>query len=342
MTNALPKNHVSIPIRKIGILLVNLGTPEATSYWAMRSYLKEFLSDPRVIEVSRPVWWLILNAVILTFRPTKSGHAYEKIWNRELNESPLKTFTRGQAEKLANRFSEHDDIIVDWAMRYGKPPIAEGLNRLKHKGCDRVLMFPLYPQYSAATTASVFDKTADAMRAIRWQPTLRFVPPFFDDENYIKALATRTNEHLKSLTWKPEKVLISYHGLPQDYLTKGDPYHCHCQKTSRLLSTCLDVDPENIITTFQSRVGRKEWLRPYTDEVAVELAKSGVKNILVISPAFISDCVETLEELSIALAEEFMGAGGKKLSVAPCLNDSEVSIDLLARLANNELKGWIN
>ena len=339
MTIEKPSDHPSVQQGKTGVLLVNLGTPEATDYWSIRAYLKEFLSDPRVIETNRALWWVILNGIILTFRPKKSGHAYAQIWNQEKNESPLKTFTRNQAQKIAELFASDEKIIVDWAMRYGKPAIKTGIERLKEKGCDRILVFPLYPQYSATTTASVFDKTAEALASMRWQPTLRFVPPFYDDPLYIKALAKRTKDHLKQLDWQPDMIVVSYHGLPKDYLLKGDPYHCHCMKTTRLLNEQLKVDDKKIITTFQSRVGRQEWLRPYTDETINQLARDG-KNIVLISPAFISDCVETLEELSIGLAQEFANSGGKNFSVAPCLNDSDVSIDMLSKIIKRELKGW--
>lgn len=341
MRTPQPQDHPEIKPAKTGVLLVNLGTPEATDYWSMRTYLKEFLSDPRVIETNRALWWLILNLVILTIRPKKSGHAYAQIWNREKNESPLKTFTRAQSDKLAARFTGQETVMVDWAMRYGQPPIKQRLENLKQQGCERILVVPLYPQYSATTTASVFDKVADAMRTMRWQPALRYVPPFFDDDTYIKALAKRSNDHLASLDFEPEKIIISYHGLPKSYLEKGDPYHCQCLKTTRLLTKHLNANPDNVISAFQSRVGRQEWLRPYTDETVVELAKSGTRNIMVISPAFISDCVETLEELSIALKDDFLSAGGQNFSVAPCLNASEVSIDMLEKITTNELAGWL-
>jgi ferrochelatase len=328
------------PDSRIGILLVNLGTPEATSYWPMRAYLKEFLSDSRVIETNRALWWVILNGIILTFRPKKSGHAYARIWNRELDESPLKTFTRNQSEKLAAGFNDKA-IMVDWVMRYGQPAIKQGLVRLKQAGCDRVLVFPLYPQYSATTTASVVDKVAEAMKTMRWQPTLRFVPPFYNDRRYIKALALRTKEHIARLAWQPDKVIVSYHGLPKDYVEKGDPYYQHCLATSKSLADELGWNESYLQTTFQSRVGRKEWLKPYTDKTVLEAAKSGTKNLLLISPAFISDCVETLEELSIGLAEEFTRAGGENFTVAPCLNDSDVSIDLLKAICEDELQGWL-
>ncbi len=328
------------PKSKIGILLVNLGTPEATDYWPMRAYLKEFLSDPRVIETNRALWWVILNGIILTVRPKKSGHAYAQIWNKEKNESPLKTFSRDQAEKLSQSIG-NPNIIIDWVMRYGHPAIAQGLKRLKEHGCDKVLVFPLYPQYSATTTASVFDKVADAMKTMRWQPTLRYVPPFYDDPIYIKALAKRTNDYISSLDWIPERIFVSYHGLPQEYCDKGDPYYQHCIATTDALQSALNLDGVKLETTFQSRVGRKEWLKPYTDKTIVEAAKTGTKNILLISPAFISDCVETLEELSIGVAQEFKQAGGQNFTVAPCLNASDTSIKMLNAIVTRELQGWI-
>lgn len=324
---------------KTGILLINLGTPEATSYWPVRAYLKEFLSDPRVIEGNRAIWWLVLNGIILTIRPKKSGHAYAQIWNRELNESPLKTFTRGQMKKLQEKFSD-GSICIEWGMRYGHPAISASLDNLRKKGCDRILIFPLYPQYSATTTASVFDKVADAMKKLRWQPSLRFVPPFYNKPEYITALATRTSQHMKSLDWQPEKIIVSYHGLPEAYIEKGDPYYDQCIETTRLLREEMGETEDKMITTFQSRVGRMEWIKPYTDATIADLAAQGTKNIMLVSPAFISDCIETLEELSIGLAQEFAAAGGQNFSVAPCLNDSEVSIDMLEKITRDELKGW--
>ena len=326
--------------KKTGLLLVNLGTPEATSYWPMRAYLKEFLSDPRVIESNRALWWLILNGIILSIRPKKSGHAYAQIWNRELNESPLKTFTRAQSEKLQKSLAQ-TGVIVEWGMRYGKPAIKESMDKLRAKGCEQILIFPLYPQYSATTTASVFDKVADAMKKLRWQPTLRFVPPFYNNPQYISALADRTTGHMNSLSWQPEKIIVSYHGLPEAYVEKGDPYYDQCIETTNLLRSKMGVSEDIMITTFQSRVGRMEWVKPYPDAKLAELAAKGIRNVMLISPAFISDCVETLEELSIGLADEFAKAGGENFSVAPCLNDSQVSIELLDALARNELAGWI-
>ncbi len=335
----LPPGHPPIRQSKIGVLLVNLGTPEATSYWPMRRYLKEFLSDPRVIEVNRVLWWFILNVVILSFRPTKSGHAYEQIWNREKNESPLKTITRAQATGVAEALSEV--AIVDWAMNYGQPPIAERLQALKDQGCDRVLIFPLYPQYSAATTASVMDKLGKALEKIRWQPAIRVVPPYFAEAAYVNAIADSLKTYLKNLSWKPDRILMAFHGLPREYLDKGDPYHCQCQKTARLVRNKLGFSPEFMNVVFQSRFGRAEWLQPYAQETVEGLHKQGVKNLLIISPGFASDCVETLEELSIGLKETFEEKGGANFAVVPCLNASPVSLKMLESIVRNELKGWL-
>ncbi len=336
---ALPPGHPPIKPRKTGVLLINLGTPEATSYWPMRAYLKEFLSDRRVIEVNRALWWLILNGVILSFRPQKSGHAYAQIWNRDRNESPLKTFTRAQAEKL----SEHmpDRVIVDWGMRYGKPAIADRLLALQDAGCDRILLFPLYPQYSAATTATALDKAFLALGGMRWQPAIRTVSPYFDQPAYIEAVAQSLRTHLAGLAWKPDRILVAFHGLPREYLDKGDPYHCHCQKTARLLRETLGYSKDYMQLVFQSRFGRAEWLKPYAQDTVESLPEQGVKNLLMISPGFASDCVETLEELAIGLKETFEEKGGQNFSVVPCLNDSALSIDLIAQLAQHNLQGWI-
>jgi protoporphyrin/coproporphyrin ferrochelatase len=335
----LPPGHPPILPSRIGVLLVNLGTPEATSYWPMRRYLKEFLSDPRVIEINRILWWFILNIIILSFRPTKSGHAYEEIWNKERNESPLKTITRAQAEQLSVKLGK--DISVDWAMRYGQPPIAERLQALKEQGCDRILVVPLYPQYSAATTASVMDKLGAALQAMRWQPAIRVLPPYFAQTAYVDAIAESLQEHLDQLTWKPDRILMAFHGLPREYLDKGDPYHCQCQKTARLVRNKMGLSTDQLQLVFQSRFGRAEWLKPYAQDTVEELPKQGVKNLLIISPGFASDCVETLEELAIGLKETFEEEGGEHFDVVPCLNASVGSIQMLETLVRNELKGWV-
>jgi protoporphyrin/coproporphyrin ferrochelatase len=337
----LPPGHPPIQPRRVGLLLMNLGTPEATDYWSMRRYLKEFLSDARVIEINRVLWWIILNVIILSFRPTKSGHAYKQIWNKERNESPLKTYTRAQAEKLASALSGHKKLVVDWAMRYGKPPVVEKLQALQKQGCDRIVLFPLYPQYSAATTATALDKAYDALKAMRWQPAIRTVPPYFDHPAYIDAIAESLKDHLATLSWQPDRILIAFHGLPREYLDKGDPYHCHCQKTARLVRQKLGYSADFAQIVFQSRFGRAEWLKPYAQETVENLPVQGVKNVVMISPGFASDCVETLEELAIGLAETFHEKGGINFSVAPCLNDGATSIKLLTQLAREELQGWI-
>lgn len=326
---------------RVGVLLVNLGTPEATSYWPMRAYLKEFLSDRRVIETNRALWWVILNGIILTTRPKRSGHAYEKIWNRERNESPLKTITRAQAEGVAAALAGEPRISVDWAMRYGKPPIAEGLGWLKDKGCDRILIFPLYPQYAAATTASVMDKAFDALKAMRSQPTIREVPPYFDDPGHIAALAESVRTHLGGLGWTPDRIVASFHGLPEEYVEKGDPYRDQCEETVRLLRAALGREAPELVMTFQSRFGRAEWIKPYTDATVEELAKSGIRNLVVITPGFAADCVETLEEIGIGTREVFLSSGGGNFSVVPCLNAGEASILMLTNIVRRELSGWI-
>jgi protoporphyrin/coproporphyrin ferrochelatase len=324
--------------KRIGLLLINLGTPEATGYWPMRRYLKEFLSDRRVIEINPVLWWLILNGVILTTRPRRSGHAYEKIWNRELGESPLKTITRSQAEKLA---SEMPDVAIDWAMRYGLPPIAERLAALKDGGCDRILLFPLYPQYSASTTASVLDKCYETLQRMRWQPAIRTVPPYFDHPAYIEAIAQTLEAKIASLPWSPDLILASFHGLPESYVAAGDPYRSHCEETTRLLRRRLKVSDERLALVFQSRFGKAEWLKPYALETVSTAPARGHKSLLMIMPGFAADCVETLEEVAIGLRETFLENGGENFATVPCLNDSPESIAMLAAIARRELKGWI-
>jgi protoporphyrin/coproporphyrin ferrochelatase len=341
MKSFLPLGHPSVKIGKIGVLLINLGTPEATSYWPMRRYLKEFLSDRRVIEVNRVLWWIILNVIILSFRPQKSGHAYDKIWNRELNESPLKTITRAQADKLAIRLSGLPGVVVDWAMRYGEPAIGDRITALKDVGCERILLFPLYPQYSAATTATGVDRAFDTLKEMRWQPAIRTVPPYFDSPAYIGALAQSLEAHLAALQWVPDLILASFHGLPKSYLMAGDPYHCHCMKTARLLGERLKLPRDKLQVVFQSRFGKAEWLQPYAQQAVEELPGRGVKNLVMIMPGFSADCVETLEEVAIGLKETFHERGGANFSAVPCLNDSSESIAMLETIVRNELSGWL-
>jgi protoporphyrin/coproporphyrin ferrochelatase len=335
----LPPGHPPVAPSRVGVLLVNLGTPEATDYWSMRRYLKEFLSDRRVVEANPVLWWFILNGIVLTTRPKRSGHAYDKIWNREKNESPLKTITRAQAEKLASEVG--DGVCVDWAMRYGLPAIAERLQLLKDQGCDRILVFPLYPQYSASTTASVMDGLGWALEKMRWQPAIRVVPPYFSEQAYVDAIAASLKEHLKSLPWKPERILMAFHGLPKEYLDKGDPYHCQCQKTARLVREELRLSVDFLQVVFQSRFGKSEWLKPYALDTVEVLPSQGIKKLMVISPGFAADCVETLEELAIGLKATFLEKGGEQFTVVPCLNDSSRSIHMLGTIAARELRGWI-
>lgn len=336
----LPPGHPPIPVQKTGLLLINLGTPEATDFASMRRYLKEFLSDRRVIEINPILWWPILNGIILNLRPQKSGHAYEKIWNRELNESPLKTFTRAQADGLRDIFGGGDKLEVDWAMRYGKPALGDKLQELKDKGCERILLFPLYPQYAGATTATALDKAYEKLRAMRWQPAIRTVPPYYDHPAYIKAVSASLKAYMKKLKWKPDRILIAFHGLPREYLTKGDPYHCHCQKSARLIRQELGLSADFAPVVFQSRFGKAEWLQPYAQDTVESLPAQGVKNLLIISPGFASDCVETLEELAIGLKETFTQHGGENFAVVPCLNATPPSIAMLEKIVCNELMGW--
>ena len=337
---SVPEGHPPITGPKTGVLLVNLGTPDGYDVKSMRRYLGEFLSDPRVIEAPAWLWQPILHGIILNTRPKKSGKAYEKIWIRETNESPLRLYTRKQADSVAERIKE-SGILVDWAMRYGSPSIAERMAALEQAGCRRILILALYPQYSAATTASVHDKAFDYLRTRRWQPAVRTTEGFHDDPAYIEALAQSVREHLKDKP-APEMILCSFHGLPKENLDKGDPYHCFCQKTGRLLAEALDLGPERFRVVFQSRFGPKEWLQPYADKTVEELAKGGTKSIAVISPGFVADCVETLEELAIGLQETFHEHGGEDFDYIPCLNDGPAMIDLLEGLIRRELGGWID
>ncbi|MDQ0315528.1 ferrochelatase [Amorphus orientalis] len=339
--NAWPKDHPPVRFGRVGVLLVNLGTPEATDYWSMRRYLKEFLSDRRVIEVPRAVWWPILNGIILSTRPQKSGEAYETIWNKERNESPLKTITRSQSELLAGTYAEEPRVSVDWAMRYGHPSIASRIEALQAEGCEKILVVPLYPQYAASTTATVNDKVFEALMKMRWQPALRTAPPWHDDPVYIDALATSLERHLAELDFTPEVVLTSYHGLPESYLKKGDPYHCHCHKTTRLLRDRLGWPEDRLRVTFQSRFGREVWLQPYTDETVKQLARDGVKRLAIMTPGFVSDCLETLEEIAIQNGEFFHEAGGEQFAAIPCLNDSPEGMAVLEAVVSRELQGWV-
>ncbi len=336
-----PVDHPELPVRRVGVLLINLGTPDATDYWSMRRYLKEFLSDGRVVETNRALWWFILNVIILTKRPSRSGEAYKSIWNKERDESPLRTITRDQSDKLSKALSSRPEIVVDWGMRYGNPTTASRIEALKEQGCDRILLFPLYPQYAAATTATACDKAFDALKKMRWQPAVRVVPPYHDDPVYIGALAESLKAEIAKLDFDPEIVIASFHGLPVEYFMKGDPYHCQCAKTARLLREALGWDEKELQLTFQSRFGKAEWLQPYTDKTIERLAKEGVKNLAVITPGFVADCVETLEEIAMEAGEIFHEAGGENFAAIPCLNASSSGMRVIQSVVERELSGWI-
>ena len=329
------------PKRKTGVMLVNLGTPDGTDYVPMRRYLSEFLSDRRVIEWPRAIWLPILQGIVLSTRPKKSGAAYASIWNREKNESPLRTFTREQGDKLADALRDHDHVVVDWAMRYGKPSMEEVTKRLLAQGCERIVMFPLYPQYSATTTATVNDKFFEALMKLRYQPAVRTVPDYHNEPVYIDALANSIEQHLASTGANPDVVIASYHGIPQSYAKKGDPYPQQCHETTRLLRKRLGWDENKLITCFQSRFGPEEWLQPYTDKTVEKLASDGVKSIAVFNPGFVSDCLETLEEIAVEAAHIFKQAGGEHFTHIPCLNASDNGMSVIKKMVRRELEGWV-
>ncbi|WLR91771.1 ferrochelatase [Shinella zoogloeoides] len=338
---AKPADHPPVKHGKVGVLLVNLGTPDGTDYASMRRYLKEFLTDKRVIEWPRIAWYPILFGIVLNTRPGKVGKAYETIWNKDRNESYLRTYTRSQAELMATALKDYSEVVVDWAMRYGQPSIASRMEYLHKQGCERILVFPLYPQYAAATTATVNDKAFETLLKMRWQPALRTVPPYHDDPAYIDALAVSIEKHLETLDWEPERVLTSFHGIPKSYFEKGDPYYCQCQKTARLLRERLGWSGEKLMVTFQSRFGPEEWLQPYTDKTVEKLAQDGIKRIAVLNPGFVSDCLETLEEIAEQAAESFLHNGGEKFAHIPCLNDSPEGMAVLEKVVRRELSGWV-
>ena len=341
MSSTVPPDHPAIPAEKIGILLLNLGTPDATDYWPVRRYLKEFLSDPRVIETPKWLWWPVLNGVILTTRPKKSGHAYATIWDKERNDSPLRVITKAQTEALAERFAGEGHVVVDYAMRYGNPSTRSRLDWLQGQGCRKILLVPLYPQYSATTTATANDKAFDALKTMRWQPAVRTAPAYFDDPFYIDTLAKSVADGVAALDFEPDLVITSYHGMPRSYLLRGDPYHCQCHKTTRLLRERLGWPESKLMLTFQSRFGPTEWLRPYTDETLVALPGRGIKKIAILAPAFSADCIETLEEIAITGKEQFLGAGGERFAYIPCLNASKGGMDMIEQMVRRELSGWL-
>ena len=325
------KDHPKVNYGKTGVLLVNLGTPDSTSWWDVRKYLKEFLSDKRVIEVNFFLWQIILNLFILTFRPSKTAKAYKEIWMKKENMSPLRYYTEMQTKKLKEKM-KNEKIIIDHAMRYGNPSIKNTIENLQKNGCEELIILPLYPQYAAATTATVCDEVYRSLMKMRWQPSLQIIPHYESEPLYIDALVKSINKKISELNWKPDLIVASYHGIPKKYFDKGDPYHCYCQKTSRLIIEKFNTIP--IQTTFQSRFGPQEWLQPYTDKTLENLPKEGKKNILVVCPGFSSDCVETLEEIAIQGKNSFFKNGGKNFDIVPCLNDNEDHINLLKHLVD--------
>ena len=328
------KDHPQIKYGKTGVLLINLGTPDSTNWWDIRKYLKEFLSDNRVIEVNPFLWQIILNLFILTFRPSKTAKAYKEIWMKDLNKSPLRFYTEMQAKKISQRIA-NNNLLVDFAMRYGNPSIKSKIEQMHNKGCEKLIIFPLYPQYASPTTATVCDEVYRVLMKMRWQPAIQIIPHYESEPLYIDALVKSINKKIKEINWEPDLIVASYHGIPKKYFEKGDPYHCYCQKTTRLISE--KFKQVKIITTFQSRFGPQEWLQPYTDKTLEKLPKEGNKKVLVISPGFASDCVETLEEISIQGKESFEKSGGDKFGFIPCLNDSDDHIKLLEHLIKKNL-----
>jgi protoporphyrin/coproporphyrin ferrochelatase len=345
MTPIIPvesaRTATEVSPERVGVLLVNLGTPDTADTRGVRVYLKEFLSDPRVIENQGLLWKLALNGIILRTRPARKARDYRKIWNTERDESPLKTVTRAQSEKLAAAISDHDHVVVDWAMRYGNPSIASRIDALMAQGCGRLLVVPLYPQYSAATSATVCDEVFRVLGKMRAQPTLRLTPPYYDDPDYIEALAVSINADLASLPFQPEIIVASFHGMPQKYVDKGDPYARQCIATTESLRKRMGLDSSKLLLTFQSRFGFDEWLKPYTDQTMEKLAKEGVRRIAVVTPGFSADCLETLEEIAQENAEIFKHNGGEQFAFIPCLNDSDPGMDVIRQLVLRELQGWI-
>ncbi|MEM1112353.1 MAG: ferrochelatase [Pseudomonadota bacterium] len=325
---------------RIGVLLTNLGTPAAPTKAALRPYLKQFLSDPRVVEIPRVLWWLILNGIILNVRPAKSAKAYEEVWTEE--GSPLLINTRLQAEATQARLSSlyGDRVLVDFAMRYGEPSIDAGIQRLLDRGARQLLVIPLFPQYAAPTTASTFDAVSEAFKQRRWLPDLRIVSHYHDHHAYIAALGASILSHWQS-HGRADKLLLSYHGAPKRYLEAGDPYYCECHKTTRLLAEMLGLGEEDYLVCFQSRFGNEEWLKPYTDETLSELPAQGVKSVQVICPGFSSDCLETIEEIAMENRDYFLEAGGERYEYIPCLNDSAAHIEMLTELVRDNAAGWL-
>ncbi|MBZ0129571.1 MAG: ferrochelatase [Rhodobacteraceae bacterium] len=326
-----------LPDSRVGILLINLGSPQTPDFWPVRRYLKEFLTDPRVIEARGPLWWLILNALVLTRRPGSLAHAYRQIWDHRAGESPLKLITSAQADRLADRFGA---VTVEWAMRYGSPSIGRAIDRLVEIGCERILLFPLYPQYSAATTASAVDAAFAHLKSLRHQPAIRTVPPYFAHPAYISALADSVRRHIKAQPWQPDVVLVSFHGLPEAMVIRGDPYLDQCRTTFQLLGAALGMAEDSYMLAFQSNGGRGSWLGPFTDATIHRLAVEGTRNLVVVTPGFAADCLETLEEIGLRARRDFLRHGGDQFSIVPCLNASATSIAMQAAIVADELAGW--
>lgn len=339
-----PADHPKVKPGRVGILVANLGTPDGTDYWSMRRYLNEFLSDKRVVDYSAWLWQPLLQLIILTKRPFSSGAAYRSIWNTERDESPLLTITRDQTDAIRAQMQARygDDVMVDFCMRYGNPSTKSKVREMVDAGCTRILFFPLYPHYAGATSATANDQFFRALMEEKWQPVARVVQPYFEYPAYIEALAQSIEEAYAAKEEKPEVLVCSYHGVPERYLREGDPYHCQCQKTTRLLRERLGWDKTQITTTFQSRFGPEEWLKPYTVEEVARLAEGGKKRIAVCAPAFSADCIETLEEINEEIRESFEHAGGEDFTYIPCLNDNPAHIDALSSVIMDNLKGWLD
>jgi ferrochelatase len=338
-----PGDHPAVVPAKVGVLLVNLGTPGGTDYWSMRRYLAEFLSDKRVIDYPVWKWQPILQLIILTKRPFSSGAAYRRVWNEALDEGPLLTTTREQTTRLRQRMAAKYGarVEVDFCMRYGNPSTDAAIRRLHQHGCERILFVPLYPQYSGAATATANDHAFRTLMKMKWQPAFRTAPAYYDHPAYIAALAGSVTRAYAGLERRPDLLVTSYHGMPQRYLTEGDPYHCQCRKTSRLLREKLGFAPDEMVVTFQSLFGPEEWLKPYTVDEVARLARGGRKRIAVMAPAFSSDCLETLDEINGEIRESFMHAGGEEFTYIPCLNDDAAHIDLIEAIVEREAAGWL-
>jgi ferrochelatase len=339
MAPTLPPGHPPVKPPKVGVLLLNLGTPDATDYWSMRRYLSEFLSDRRVIDTNPLIWQPLLQGVILSVRPQKSGANYARIWDKEANDSPLRVIARRQAEKLQARLGSAVKVAI--GMRYGNPSTDAGMKELQEAGCTRILLAPLYPQYSATTTGTANDKAFDILKTMRWQPAIRTLPPYFETEAYVAALAKSIADGVASLDFTPDVVLTSYHGMPISYLEAGDPYHCECMKTTRLVREHLGWPKDKLQVTFQSRFGPTKWLEPYTDTTLAALPGKGIKRVAILAPAFSADCIETLEEIAIGGKETFLHAGGEKFAYIPCLNDSPGGMEMIEAMVRRELAGWL-